>query len=59
MPREDGNPKNGGFYDGKMVQYGNNAHANQATTDVQWIFVFRKIIVNQKQAKQDHTNRYN
>ena len=47
MPREDGNPKNGGFYDGKMVQYGNNAHANQATTDVQWIFVFGKIIVNQ------------
>jgi hypothetical protein len=39
-----------------MMQYGNNAHAYQTATDVQRIFVFRKIIVNQKQAKQDHTN---
>ena len=49
MSRDDGNPKHVWLYYAKMMQYGNNAHAYQAAADVQWIFVFRKIIIKQQQ----------
>lgn len=59
MSRDDGNPKNSGLYYSKMVQYGNYAHACQAAADVQWIFVFGKIIIKQQQTQQYDRNGYN